>query len=117
MDETLKYFKLHGLNNDTKNEIIIACKPEEIALVTNSYAKQGITLEECECPKNATMVTMPPKPYEPPKMPDIDFYDPFSHSAIYDGPCCGRCANRFKHSDFCTRNFQTNNCYRFKLEK
>ncbi|MBQ8708851.1 MAG: hypothetical protein IJ523_12255 [Succinivibrionaceae bacterium] len=35
----------------------------------------------------------------------------------YDGPCCGRCKNRHKPSDWCAGHYQQDRCYRFKLER
>jgi len=44
-------------------------------------------------------------------------YENKPKKACYEGPCCGRCRNRFKKSEFCTKHQSNSNCYRFKLEK
>lgn len=44
-------------------------------------------------------------------------YENKPKKACYEGPCCGRCRNRFKKSEFCSKHNADTNCYRFKLEK
>lgn len=38
----------------------------------------------------------------------------------FDGPCCGRCQHRFgttSNKKFCSSHYDSERCYRFKLEK
>lgn len=44
-------------------------------------------------------------------------YNDKPKDAMYKGPCCKRCRNRFKKSGYCTKHQSDSNCYRFKLEK
>jgi len=124
MEETNKYFKVIDPNNEMKKDIIIMIKPEDVDKSILRFENAGYKLRETECPKDVTLISLPE---ERPKMPNLDALDcfdaldcdPFLNTKHerYNGPCCGRCANRFKLSDFCTNHCQSSNCYRFKLEK
>lgn len=50
--------------------------------------------------------------------PYAHLYDaPKPKPVYYDGPCCQRCKNRFRSSQFCADHHQEQRCYRFKLDK
>ena len=51
--------------------------------------------------------------------PYANLYDPPKPRPVYwDGPCCGRCKNRFNgKSDWCFNHYKQDRCYRFKLDK
>jgi hypothetical protein len=42
---------------------------------------------------------------------------PKPRSSYYGGPCCGRCKNRFKRSEFCDKHEKDERCYRLKFDK
>lgn len=120
MDENLKYFKLSGGDIGDKH-VVVACKPEQEDAMRQKF--EGYELEECEPPKDMQMVSV-----EPTFNPNVhvlhnyamDYGDPWQNvrRTIYDGPNCGRCANRFRRTDWCDNHYcSTKPCYRFKLEK
>lgn len=119
MDENLKYYKLTG--EGIEANIIVACKPDEVERLFKKY--DGYTLEETECPKDAQIISAEPRfnpePFELTMRNYGDYLSPGGkvRSSIYDGPCCGRCANRYKRSEFCDNHYHSDRCYRFKLEK
>ena len=120
----MKYYRLS--KDGEELNIILACENEEFE--RKAFEKYGkeYTLTECEAPKDAQLVNEEPCIGNP--MMFKRGYHELERMAggfanvktvIWDGPNCGRCANRFNgKSDWCFKHHkQTENCYRFKLEK
>lgn len=113
MDETLKYYKVTGPG--IEQDVVLAIKPDIVDETKERYAKRGYTLEETEAPKGGMMIDAS-LPYT--RMPRFD--EPVFHGErrlIYDGPCCARCANRCRRTDWCDSHYRSDRCYRFKLER
>ena len=117
----MKYYNL--IENGEKTNAVIAVDSENEDEACKRLIEAGYDLEECERPIDANITI---------EEPQINHHhlvlrkfqsclnDPFQNvrHTIYDGPNCARCANRFRHSDFCDSHFDSNrSCYRFKLEK
>lgn len=119
MDENLKYFKLSGAGIEAN--VVVACKPDEVERLREKCA--DYTLEECECPKGAQIISAEPPIPDPVMLEYHNIAAEYGQylgkkCTVYDGPNCGRCANRFRYSDYCSTHFHsTKPCYRFKLEK
>ena len=120
----MKYYRLS--KDGEELNIILACENEEFE--RKAFEKYGkeYTLTECEKPEGAQMVNAEPCIGNP--MMFKRGYHELERmaggyanvkTAVWDGPNCGRCANRFNaKSDWCFNHHkQTENCYRFKLEK
>jgi hypothetical protein len=113
MDENLKYYKVTGPG--VEKDVVLGIKPEQVDETIRRYGERGYTLEETEAPKGAMMIDAS-MPYT--LMPRFD--EPVFHGerrVRYDGQCCGRCANRYKRSEFCDNHYHSDRCYRFKLER
>lgn len=117
----MKYYNL--IENGEKTNTVIAVDSNNEESACKRLLEAGYDLEECERPKDANIIfeqpQMAPCNYVLQKFPSC-LNDPFQkvRHTIYDGPNCARCANRFRHSDFCDSHFDSNrSCYRFKLEK
>lgn len=113
MGENLKYYKVVGPG--IEQDVVFGIKPEQVDDTIRRYGEKGYTLEETEAPKGG-MVIDAPITYT--RMPRFD--EPVFHGercVYYSGPCCARCKNRYKRSDFCGGHHQDDRCYRFKLEK
>lgn len=117
MSDELKYFKVSG--NDIKAGVIVVCKPEEEDALREKF--DGYEIEPCERPENASFVMSDLRigdalPYMR-SLTDSYLGDGAPRRTVYDGPCCGRCANRFRRSDWCSAHYRQVSCHRFKLEK
>ena len=119
----MKYYKLSKDGEDLN--VILACENEEFERKAFEKYGKDYTLTECECPKDAHFVNEEPTlgratPYMMQNYRELErMAGGFANEkhTIYDGPNCGRCANRFRHSAWCSQHYlSTKNCYRFKLE-
>ena len=124
MDENMKYYKLSG--EGIEANVVVACKPDEVERLFKKY--EGYTLEETECPQDAHIMKAQPP------IPGMDIYMqeyrminsmmygyPKKRRVMFDAPKCAKCLNRYGKSnrqrDWCSRHWQEEKCYRFKLER